>query len=89
MEIADLAESHYVYINYSEKFDKYCIGQTSNFESRISMHNTGKVLFTKPYLSWVKVLLLDKKIRSEAVIIERKLKKLNCSRLKAFIEKNN
>lgn len=89
MGITDMTESHYVYINYSEKFDKYYIGQTSNFESRISLYNTGKVLSTKPYLPWVNVLLLKKETRSEAVVLERKLKNLNRSRLKAFIEKYN
>lgn len=87
METADMTETYYVYINYSEKFDKYYIGQTSNFESRISLHNKGNVLSTKPYVPWVNVLLLEKKTRSEAVVLERKLKNLNRLRLKAFIEK--
>lgn len=47
---------YYVYINYSEKFDKFYIGQTNNF-------------------------------RSEAIILEKKLKNLNRQRLLAFIEK--
>ncbi len=67
METADMTETHYVYINYSEKFDKYYIGQTSNFESRISLHNKGNVLSTKPYFPWVNVLLLEKKTGTKVI----------------------
>jgi putative endonuclease len=78
---------YYVYINYSEKFDKYYIGQTENHLKRIVLHNNGNVLSTKPYIPWTNVLLIQKPSRSEAVILERKLKNLNRLRLIAFIEK--
>ncbi len=76
-----------VYINYSESFDKFYIGQTQNFESRIFLHNSGNVASTSPYVPWVNVLRIEKATRSEALILERKLKNLNRVRLLAFIEK--
>lgn len=76
-----------VYINYSENFDKYYIGQTENFESRILIHNTGLVKSTSPYIPWVNILLIEKSSRSEAMALEKKLKNLNRIRLIAFIEK--
>ncbi len=76
-----------VYINYSKKFDKYYIGQTENFESRLHLHNSGLVNSTKPYLPWENVLLIEKQTRSEAMILEKKLKNLNRARIVAFINK--
>jgi putative endonuclease len=86
MEITFL-ETCTVYINYSEKFDKYYIGQTENFKSRLLLHNSGFVRSTKPYIPWVNVLLIEKSSRSEAIVLEKKLKNLNRERLISFIEK--
>ena len=80
-------EIYTVYINYSKKFDKYYIGQTVNFESRLLLHNSGMVSSTKSYLPWINVLLIDKQTRSEAMILEKKLKNLNRARIIAFINK--
>jgi putative endonuclease len=80
-------ESYTVYINYSEKFDKYYIGQTEDFESRLILHNSGLVKSTSPYVPWINVLLIEKSSRSEAMLLEKKLKNLNRIRLIAFIEK--
>jgi putative endonuclease len=78
---------NYVYINYSEKFDKFYIGQTNDFESRLKLHNLGLVTSTKPYAPWINKLLIIKSNRSEAISLEKKLKNLNRQRLLAFIEK--
>lgn len=80
-------ESYIVYINYSEAFDKYYIGQTEHFDSRLLLHNAGLVKSTKPYLPWINVLQITKPTRSEAMILEKKLKNLNRIRLVAFIDK--
>jgi len=80
-------ETFIVYINYSEAFDKYYIGQTENFDSRLQLHNSGLVKSTKPYLPWINVLQIIKPTRSEAMILEKKLKNLNRIRLVAFIDK--
>lgn len=78
---------YYVYINYSGKFDKYYIGQTDDFESRLILHNSGFVKSTSPYVPWVNVLLIEKSSRSETMALEKKLKNLNRIRLLQFIEK--
>ena len=80
-------KTYTVYINYSENFDKYYIGQTENFESRILLHNSGLVKSTSSYVPWVNVLLIEKSSRSEAMVLEKKLKNLNRARLLQFIEK--
>ncbi len=54
--------SHCVYILYSEKFDRYYIGQTQDFNERLSRHNSGHVPstkfvddgFTSPLLSFLR-----------------------------------
>ncbi len=76
-----------VYINYSEKFDKFYIGQTNDFESRFKLHNLGLVTSTKSYVPWINKLMIIKSNRSEAITLEKKLKNINRQRLLAFIEK--
>lgn len=78
---------YYVYIIYSEKFDKYYIGQTQDFNARIARHNFGYEKATSPYLPWIKKCVLEKPTRSDAMILENKLKNLNRKRLLLFIEK--
>ena len=80
-------ETFTIYILYSDQFDKYYIGQTSNFESRIKLHNSGLVQSTKPYVPWEKALTIEKSSRVESMKLEKKLKNLNRQRLLQFIEK--
>ncbi len=77
----------FVYILNSVNFDKYYIGQANNVEERLLRHNSGYVSSTKPYRPWNLVIALNKESRSEAIILERKLKNLNRVRLQQFIEK--
>ena len=76
---------YYTYILYSSEFDKYYIGQTNDIYKRIKKHNSGYVLSTKSYIPWELVLSIEKKTRSEALILEKKLKNLNRKRLLSFI----
>ena len=76
-----------VYILYSEKHDKYYIGQTQDLGARIERHNRGQVPFTKKYIPWQLLINLEKGSRSEAILLERKLKNLSKIRLEKFIEK--
>jgi len=78
---------YFVYILYSEKFDKYYVGQTNNFEIRFKQHNSGYEAYTSTYRPWHKVLVLEKSTRSEAMVLENKLKNLSKQRIKIFIEK--
>jgi len=68
-----------VYIIYSESWDKYYIGQTDDFESRLARHNSGGVKSTSYYRPWIPKCLIKKETRSDAVLWERKLKNLNRS----------
>jgi len=76
-----------VYIIYSPSADRFYIGQTQNFENRLERHNSGTETATKPFRPWELVLTLQKQTRSEAVILERKLKNLSKERLLLFINK--
>ncbi len=76
-----------VYIIYSPGFDRFYIGQTKDVFSRIDRHNAGTESATKPYLPWELILTIEKESRSEAVILERKLKNLSRERLIIFIDK--
>ncbi|SDB27848.1 putative endonuclease [Flavobacteriaceae bacterium MAR_2010_188] len=78
---------HYVYILFSEKKQGYYIGQTQNLKARLGRHNSGSEAYTKPYVPWKIVWHIHKDTRSEALILEAKLKNLNRERLLAFIEK--
>ena len=78
---------YFVYNVYSISYNKYYIGQTNNFDLRIASHNAGAERFTSAYQPWEKVLIIEKSSRSEAMILECKLKNLNRERLLQFIEK--
>lgn len=81
--------SHYVYILYTEKFDKFYIGQTNDVSDRLRRHNSGTEKTTKPFIPWVMLWFTSKETRSEAMILEKKLKNLSKERIKSFIEKHS
>jgi len=76
-----------VYILYSERFDKFYIGQTNDMDDRFKRHNAGQVQFTAPFIPWRLMCTIKKESRPEAVGLEFKLKNLSKARLSAFIEK--
>jgi putative endonuclease len=65
-----------VYIIYSESHDKYYIGQTNDIVDRIKRHINGLENFTSLYLPWVLKCVIKKLSRSEAMILEKEIKKL-------------
>jgi putative endonuclease len=77
----------FVYILYSASHDIYYVGQTSDLAERIKRHNSGSEKFTSPCCPWVLKCSIEKKTRSEAVILEKKLKNLNREKLIKFINK--
>jgi len=79
--------SFYVYIIYSELHDKYYIGYTHNVSDRIKRHNDGSEKFTSPYRPWLLKCVIEKSTRSEAMILEKKLKNLNREKLTKFIDR--
>ena len=77
----------HLYILYSKSHDKFYIGQSKDVYQRILLHNKGDVKSTAPYLPWEVHWYCKKNSRSEAIILERKLKNLNRKRLGEFIHK--
>jgi putative endonuclease len=78
---------YFVYILYSEAFDTYYKGQTYNVHERVQRHNSGREKATARYRPWKLVWYTEKKSRSEALVLERKIKNLSKERTKAFIGK--
>ncbi len=76
-----------VYIIYSKSLNRYYKGYTSNLNRRLKEHNSGYSTYTKTGMPWVLILELKKETKSEALVLERKLKNLNRERLKRFIDK--
>ena len=77
----------FVYILFSNSADRYYIGQTNNIDARIARHNASIEKSTAPYIPWVLIWIAEKSSRSEAMILERKLKNLSRKRLLIFIQK--
>ena len=78
---------YFVYILYSSEFDKYYIGQTNDVKMRLHRHNSGYEKATSPYKPWELLFYAKKDSRSEAMILEKKLKNLSKERIKIFIAK--
>ena len=76
-----------VYIIFSQSGNRYYIGQTSNVDMRLSRHNAGYEKSTKPYIPWEMIFWIEKNSRSEAMVLEKKLKNLNTKDLLKFIDK--
>ena len=79
--------SYFVYILYSEKYDRYYIGQTQETLLRLRRHNKGLEKATAPYIPWEIKCAIKKLTRGEAMILEKKLKNLNRQKLLKFIAK--
>jgi len=71
---------YYVYILFSQTRLKYYVGQTQDFEKRIKRHNKGLVLSTKGGIPWELVKRFELESRSEAMKLERKIKKRGIAR---------
>ena len=69
-----------VYILYSKVLKQYYVGQTGNLQKRIDRHNRGGVLSTKRGVPWKIITTFDAATRSEAVQLERKIKKRGIER---------
>ena len=70
----------FVYILFSEKSSRYYVGQTADIEKRLERHNQGRVPSTKYGNPWKLVLQLKVLDRSEAVVLEKKIKKRGAKR---------
>jgi len=70
----------YVYILYSETISKYYVGQTTAIEKRVLRHNKGYVKSTKRGLPCKLIWNIEVVNRSEALLLERKIKKRGAKR---------
>ena len=70
----------YVYILFSDKSSKYYVGQTADIEKRLKRHNQGKVKSTKHGVPWRLILQFEVDTRSEAMILEKTIKKRGAKR---------
>ena len=66
----------YVYILYSTSSNKYYVGQTENVEVRLKYHNElSENSFTSKHRPWEVKRIIEVKNRTEALIIEKYIKK--------------
>ncbi|WP_299683653.1 GIY-YIG nuclease family protein [uncultured Dokdonia sp.] len=70
----------FVYILYSEKRSRYYVGQATDIDKRLKRHNLGLVPSTKGEGPWELVLQIEVLSRSEAMILEKKIKKRGAKR---------
>jgi putative endonuclease len=80
---------YYVYILYSISTGRFYKGQTSNLEVRLKRHNSGSEKYTCKGTPWKLVFSIKKNSRSEALILEKKLKHLSRQRTINFMLKYN
>jgi len=79
---------YFVYILRSFKNGSYYKGITDNPERRLLEHNSKKEHSTSRYVPWEMVWFCEKRNRSEAVILENKLKNITSKKkLEDFIKK--
>ena len=79
--------SYFVYILYSQSTDSFYKGQTADLADRLKRHNNKQEAATKNGAPWTLIWFTEKQTRSEALILEKKLKNLSRERTLQFIEK--
>ena len=77
----------HAYVLYSQTTDTYYKGSTADLTNRIRRHNAGMEKATKRGCPWKLIASFSKTSRSEAMILEKKLKNLSRERLLNFIKK--
>ncbi|RRO12124.1 GIY-YIG nuclease family protein [Flavobacteriaceae bacterium 14752] len=70
----------FVYILYSQTLQKYYTGQTQNLKDRLARHKNGLVKSTKNGKPWVLVHFIVCDSRSEAMMLEKRIKKRGAKR---------
>ncbi|WP_242119545.1 GIY-YIG nuclease family protein [Aestuariivivens sediminicola] len=74
-----------VYVLYSERLNQYYVGQTGNIEKRLKVHNKGGNKYTTRGMPWKLIDAYSCSNRSEAVRLERKIKKRG---IKRYLDEN-
>ncbi|WP_395633605.1 GIY-YIG nuclease family protein [Flavobacterium sp.] len=78
----------YVYIIYSKICNVYYKGFTTDVDTRLQYHNEGKSLFTSKANDWILVYKFGFQTKREALIEEKRLKKLNVASVLRLISNN-
>jgi putative endonuclease len=74
-----------VYILHSEKLDGYYAGHTDNLEKWLATHDKGGKKYTTKGVPWSLVKNYNCANRSEAIILERRIKKRG---IKRYLDEN-
>jgi putative endonuclease len=69
-----------VYILLGESCGKFYSGQTEDFDNRFREHNTGETKSIKSCIPWSLVWKTELATRSEAMILEKKIKSRGAQR---------
>ncbi len=77
----------YVYIIYNQTLDIFYKGFTENLEKRIFEHQNGMSRFTSQNNDWVLTYSKSFQTKKEALIEEKRIKKLNRKSLELLIKK--
>jgi len=64
----------WVYILYSNAFNRFYVGMTTNLEVRLNTHNSGQVKSTKAFVPWEIMYFEEFGTRNEARNREKYLK---------------
>jgi putative endonuclease len=77
---------HFVYIIYSDKFDKYYKGYSQRPYHRLEEHNLGLSRYTKHFIPWKLVYLESFPTKRQALIREKGIKKYSKSQILDLID---
>ena len=75
----------YIYILFSKSSNTYYNGFTENLKKRVQNHLAGRSKYTSTKNDWVLVYSKEFEIKKEALIEEKRLKKLNRASLEKLI----
>jgi putative endonuclease len=79
----------YTYILYSEFLDVYYKGFTTDIEKRLEYHITGKSKYTSKSKDWIMVYYQFFDSKTDVLIEEKRLKKLNRASIEKIISRFN
>jgi putative endonuclease len=72
--------SYFVYILYSKSCNKFYTGQTQNLDYRLAEYNLGETKSIKSCTPWSLVWKTELATRSEAMMLEKKIKSRGAQR---------
>jgi putative endonuclease len=78
----------YVYILYSKSSNLYYKGFTTDLIKRLENHLSGKSKYTSTKTDWILVYSKEFEIKKDALIEEKRLKKLNRASIEKLISNN-